>query len=106
MLAQFSVVPVGKGESLSRYVAAALKEVEKSGLDYRLTAMSTIVEGETDEVFALLKRCHATVRKLAPRVLTTIIIDDRKAGKNRIRAKVESVEQKLGKKSGPKPAVF
>jgi len=98
MLAQFSIVPIGVGESLSRYVAEIVKEVEKSGLDYRLTAMATIVEGSDDEVFALLKRCHQKAKRFAPRVLTTIIIDDRKAAKNRLTGKVLSVENRLGKR--------
>ena len=96
MLAQFSIVPIGVGESLSSYVASIIKEVEKSGLPYRLTAMATIVEGPSEEVFALLKRCHQKARRFAPRILTTIIIDDRKGAKNRLTGKVKSVEEKLG----------
>jgi uncharacterized protein (TIGR00106 family) len=98
MLAQFSIVPLGKGESLSQYVAAIVKEVEKSGLDYRLTAMATIVEGPADEVFALIQKCHRKAKGFAPRVLTTIVIDDRKGAQNRLTGKVKSVEQKLGGK--------
>lgn len=98
MLAQFSIVPLGVGESLSRYVAVIVKEVEKSGLDYRLTAMATIVEGPADKVFALLKRCHQKAKKFAPRVLTTIIIDDRKGAKARLEGKVRAVEKKLGRR--------
>lgn len=98
MLAQFSIVPLGKGESISRYVARVIKEVEKSGLDYRLTAMATIVEGTPDEVFALIQRCHKKITRLAPRVLTTIIVDDRKGAKNRISGKIKSVEKKLKRK--------
>jgi len=98
MLAQFSIVPIGKGESLSRYVAEIIKEVEKSGLDYRLTPMSTIIEGRAEEVFALIQRCHQKMRRLAPRVLTSIVIDDRKRAPRRIDAKVKSVEKKLGRR--------
>jgi len=97
MLAQFSIVPLGVGESVSKYVASVIKEVEKSGLDYRLTAMATIVEGSPEEVFALIQKCHKKVRRLAPRVITTIIIDDRKGAKKRLEGKIKSVEAKLGK---------
>jgi len=97
MLAQFSIVPIGKRESLSKYVAVIVKEVEKSKLPYRLTAMATIIEGPEDEVFALIRRCHQRAKKFANRVLTTIIIDDRKGAKNRLQGKVRSVEQELGK---------
>jgi len=97
LLAQFSIVPLGVGESVSRYVASVIKEVEKSGLEYRLTAMATIVEGPPEQVFALIQKCHQKVRRLAPRVITTIIIDDRKGGKNRLEGKIQSVEKKLKK---------
>jgi len=98
MLAQFSIVPLGVGESVSKYVASVIKEVEKSGLNYRLTAMATIVEGSPEEVFALIQKCHKKVRRLAPRVITTIIIDDRKGAKKRLEGKIKSVEEKIGKK--------
>ncbi len=97
MLAQFSIVPLGVGESVSKYVASVIKEVEKSGLNYRLTAMATIVEGSPEEIFALIQKCHKKVRRLAPRVITTIIIDDRKGAKKRLEGKIKSVEAKLGK---------
>ena len=97
MIAQFSIVPIGKSESISGYVASVIKEVEKSGLEYRLTAMATIVEGPADAVFALVRRCHKKVSRTSPRVLTTIIIDDRKGAKNRLTGKIKSVEKKLGR---------
>ena len=97
MLAQFSIVPLGVGESVSKYVASVIKEVEKSGLNYRLTAMATIVEGSPEEIFALIQKCHKKVRRLAPRVITTIIIDDRKGAKKGLEGKIKSVEAKLGK---------
>jgi len=97
MLAQFSIVPIGKGESVSRFVAEVVKEVDKSGLDYRLTAMATIVEGPNDKVFSLVRRCHDRVKKMSDRVLTTIVIDDRKGGNNCIECKVQSVQDKISK---------
>ncbi len=46
MLLEFSMSPLGKGDSVSEYVARSLEIVEQSGLDYRLHAMGRILEGE------------------------------------------------------------
>ncbi|HYA48382.1 MAG TPA: MTH1187 family thiamine-binding protein [Burkholderiales bacterium] len=98
MVVEFSVVPVGKGEELAGLVAKVLDIVDKSGLPYRLTAMGTIVEGEWDDVFALIKECHRKMRQEAGRVLTHIAVDDRDRAKGRITGKVEDVEKVLGRR--------
>ena len=98
MLVEFSIVPIGMGESVSQYVAECMKIVEDSSLRYKINPMGTVVEGEYDEVMALVKRCHMKVIEMCPRVITTIKIDDRKGAKGTIDKKIQSVEQKLGKK--------
>ncbi len=95
MLVEFSMTPVGKEESVSKYVARAVDIVDKSGLPYRLTAMGTIVEGNWDELFALLKRCHRALEKDCSRIKTVIRLDFRKGYRNRITRMVESVERNL-----------
>ena len=97
MIANFTVVPLGKEASLSRYVAAVLKIVEESGIDYKLHPMGTVIEGDIDDVFLVIKMCHQEMLKYADRVLTTITIDDRKGTSGRIIGKVASVERELGK---------
>lgn len=97
MLAEFSIVPLGTGESISHYVARAIKIVEQSGLDYRMNPMGTVVEGAWDEVMAVIKSCHNEVLRDSTRVVTRIVVDDRPAAGKRIDAKVRSVEDKLGR---------
>src|SRR3990172_8333733 len=97
MIANFTVVPLGKEASLSRYVAAVLKIVEESGIDYKLHPMGTVIEGDIDDVFLVIKMCHQEMLKYADRVLTNITIDDRKGASGRIIGKVASVERELGK---------
>lgn len=97
MVVEFSVIPIGQGEGLSGPVAAVVDIVDRSGLPYRLTAMGTIVEGEWDDVLALIKECHRTMRRHSGRVLTHITIDDRDKARDRIRGKVEAVEKALGR---------
>jgi uncharacterized protein (TIGR00106 family) len=97
MIANFSVVPIGKGNSLSSQVAEVLKIVDESGINYKLHSMGTILEGDWDEILRLIKKCHERTLEDSDRVLTTITIDDRKGKSGRIVGKVQSVEGKLGK---------
>ena len=97
MLASFSVVPVGIGEELKEYVADVIRIIEKSGLDYRLGSMETTIEGESDQVWEIIRKCHKRMRELAPRVLTHIAIDDRMGARNRLQGKVQDVEKILKK---------
>jgi uncharacterized protein (TIGR00106 family) len=97
MIANFSVVPIGRGNSLSTQVAEVLKIVDESGINYKLHSMGTILEGDWDEILRLIKKCHEKTLKDSARVLTTITIDDRKGKSSRIDGKVKSVERKLNK---------
>ena len=97
MLASFSILPVGVGEALSEHVARIVAIIDESGLEYRLGSMSTTVEGTEEEVMALIMRCHAAAREHAPRVLTSITIDDREGATGRLTGKIEDVERVLGR---------
>lgn len=97
MLVQFSIVPLGAGESLSKSVAEVIRIIDESGLPYRTNPMGTVVEGEWDEVMALIRKCHQEALKDAPRVLTSISIDDRPGKTDRITEKIKSVEKRIGR---------
>jgi uncharacterized protein (TIGR00106 family) len=97
MLIEFIIVPVGSGSSIGGRLAEVLKIVDESGLPYKVNPMGTVVEGEWDELFSIVKKCHDTVIKNEERVLTTISVDDRKGKPNRLDEKVKSIERRLGK---------
>ena len=100
MLAELEIVPIGtQNASLSTILAEVAKLIDKSGLDYRVGPMGTVVEGEWDRVMTLAKQCHQAVLQSTPRVMTTIRIDDRKdqPDNGRIIQKVQSLEAKVGK---------
>ena len=61
--------------------------------------MGTVVEGEWDEVMALIRACHLEVLKSIPRLITTITIDDRPGKSDRITEKIRSVERRRARKS-------
>lgn len=97
MLVQFTVSPVGEGESLKAHVAEILDIVDRSGVKYQFTAMSTILEGDEAAVMDLVMRCHRRMRQLSRRVVTTITIDDREGALDRLAGKVRDVEDTLGR---------
>jgi len=96
MLAQFSIFPTDKGESLSVYVAEAIRIVDASGLPYKLGPMSTSIEGEWDQVFSVIKECRDAMRRHSNRVYIVIAADDRAGAVNRLQGKIRSVAEKLG----------
>lgn len=75
-----------------------MRIVVESGISYKANPMGTVIEGGWDQVMDVVRRCHEEVLKDSDRVVTTIKIDDRKGGGQRMDRKLESVEQKLGKK--------
>lgn len=99
MLAEFSVVPIGEGVSVSSHLAGIAKLIDDSGLDYRINPMGTVVEGDIDEVLALIKKCHSAMLEDVERVYTTVTIDDRKDKSGpRLDKKIASLEEKAGRK--------
>ncbi len=98
MLAEFSVVPIGKGESVSQYVAECLKIVEASGLPYKINPMGTVIEGDYDAVMSVIRACHMRMMELCPRTITSVKVDDRRGASGMIDNKVESVERKLDRR--------
>jgi uncharacterized protein (TIGR00106 family) len=97
MMLELSVVPLGRGRSISADVADLVKIIDASGLDYRLTAGGTLLEGSWDELMKVAKDCHAKMRNKTERVITFMKLDDYGDRSGRLTAAVESVEKKLGK---------
>ena len=71
--------------------------IDDSGLNYQTTAMGTLIEGEWDQVMALVKQCHMALRQSSRRVYTRLTIDDREGAKDQLTGKVASIETRLGK---------
>jgi len=97
MLAAFSVVPVGVGDSIGDQLAEVLRIIDASGLPYKINPMGTVIEGEWNDVMALIKKCHSSVMKTGKRTITSISIDDRPGHPNRLDEKVKSLERRIGK---------
>jgi uncharacterized protein (TIGR00106 family) len=96
VIADLCVVPLGVGVSVSEYVAACEKVLKEAGLNTKLHAYGTNIEGEWDEVFAAIKRCHETVHQMgAPRITTTLKFGTRTDRVQTMEDKVKSVEKKV-----------
>jgi uncharacterized protein (TIGR00106 family) len=95
MIAAFSITPLGVGASVSASVADAVRLVRQSGLPNETNAMFTNVEGDWDEVMALLKACVDTVAESAPRVSVVVKIDHRPGTTDGLTHKVAAVEARL-----------
>jgi uncharacterized protein (TIGR00106 family) len=96
-LLEFSITPLGAGESVGQYVAKAVDVVDKSGLNYRLHAMGTVVEGDVGQLLDLLKKSIDAVSADCDRVSVSAKIDVRKGHSGTLDAKVDSVEKRLGR---------
>jgi uncharacterized protein (TIGR00106 family) len=96
IIAEISFIPMGAGVSLSSYIAEALKIIEASGLKYEFHSMGTNVEGEFDEVMALVKRCHERFFEMGvPRVSTSLKISQRRDKVYTMAGKVASVREAM-----------
>jgi uncharacterized protein (TIGR00106 family) len=94
-LLEFSVTPLGAGESVGEYVARCVDIVRESGLDYELHAMGTVVEGELSALLELLERCCLAVAADCNRVTCSAKLDIRKNHSGQLKSKVASVERRL-----------
>ena len=97
-IADISIIPLGVGLSLSAYVAACEQVFTEAGLEPRLHANGTNVEGEWDVVMAALKSCHERLHEMGvPRIATNIRLGTRVDREASMGAKMRSVEEKLGR---------
>jgi uncharacterized protein (TIGR00106 family) len=96
VLIDISIVPLGVGLSLSPYIAACEKVFTDAGLKTALHAYGTNVEGEWDEVFGAVKKCHEMLHGMgAPRISTNMRLGTRTDRAQTMEDKVQSVIDKL-----------
>ena len=98
VLLEFSMFPTSMGESKSAYVARILDIIDQSGVAYQLTPMGTILEGEWAEVMGVVTACFEALKTDCPRIATQIKVDYRAGGESRMKSKITSVENQLGRK--------
>ena len=96
VIADLCVIPMGVGVSVSKYVTACEKVLKAAGLETKLHAYGTNIEGEWDVVFAAIRRCHEVVHEMgAPRITTTLKFGTRIDRTQTMDDKVSSVQNQL-----------
>ena len=98
VIAEISIVPIGTTTpSVSKYVAKAIATIkQQSMVNYQLTAMGTLLEGELGDVLGVVEKMHNSIfDDNIKRVVTNIRIDDRRDRKVNMDRKVQSVMEKL-----------
>ena len=89
------VVPMGVGVSVGKYVAECQNVLEEAGLNHQVHAYGTNIEGDWDDVFAAVKRCHERVHEMgAPRITTSIKVGTRTDREQSMQDKIDSVAKK------------
>lgn len=96
-LLEFSMYPLDKGASLSDYVARSLDIIDRSGVDYRINSMGTVLEGEWREVMDVVNACYDAMSEDCDRIACSIKIDFRKGRSGRLASKIDRVEEKVGR---------
>ena len=95
---EFAMFPTDKGESVSAYVSRIIKAIDESGASYQLTPMGTIIEVETlDEALAIIKESFSRLEPDCGRVYSSLKLDIRKGKTGRLKQKIASIEEKIGK---------
>jgi uncharacterized protein (TIGR00106 family) len=90
------VVPIGVGVSLSEYIAECERLIEGAGLESELHPYGTVIQGDWDAVFRVVKQCHERVHEMGvPRVFTTLKVGTRTDRTQTMTDKVDSVRRKL-----------
>ena len=96
-LAEVSVIPIGTPtSSIGDWIAEAVKVLEKEGAKYELSPMGTLIEGKASDIFTLVRKMHeGALKKGINRVVTTLIIDDRRDKEVTMKSKVAAVKKRL-----------
>ncbi len=97
VLVEFSMSPLDKGVSVSKYVARSIDIVADSGLPYRLGPMGTCIEGEWDDVMAVIRQCYQRMSEDCERITCSVKIDARAGEGGRLTGKVDKIETLLGR---------
>ncbi len=97
VLMNLAIFPTDKGTSVSKQVSEVVKMIKESGFDYKLTAMSTIVETETmEEALKIVQKAYDILNPNSNRIYSAITFDiQNNKPFGRMKTKVESIENKL-----------
>lgn len=94
IIAEFVIYPLDKGISLSPYVAEVSDIIDESGINYLLTPMGTILEGEWEDIIPVVEKCYRALEKKSDRISLSLKMDIKKGKKGLIDYKIKTVKEK------------
>ena len=95
VLLEFSMFPTDQGESVGKYVARLVEIVHASGMPYKLAPMGTTVEGSSEQVLDVVRKCLSDLQRDTRRVAAFIKLDWRAGREGGLEAKVESIRKRM-----------
>lgn len=95
VILNLSIFPTDRGESVSGYVARAVRVIQESGLAYSTGPMSTSIEGEWDEILRVLDACYRAMEPHSNRISIQASFDCRKGPTGRIESKLASLKKRI-----------
>jgi uncharacterized protein (TIGR00106 family) len=98
VIVELALFPLDKGQSVGAHVARAVGIIRASGLAHQLTPMGTCIEGEWDEVMAVVDQCFQALAADSDRVYLTLKADWRRGRTDGMQAKTGSVERALNQR--------
>lgn len=97
VLLEFAIFPTDKGDSVSQDVSKVIEMIRDSGVPYQLTAMGTLIETQTlPEALNIINRSYEILGENSNRVYSTMSMDIQKNKHNRLKTKVDAIENKIG----------
>lgn len=97
MLFSLAMYPIGGSDELADPVSQVVEEIDRAGLDYQVTGMDTVIEGDFDDVWPVVCRAHARLRECYPRVFTLLAIDDHAGASGRMAGAVHDIDEMIGR---------
>ena len=105
ILAAVSIAPVGVGAEISEYVAEVVKIIRRSGLPNKTNSMFTDIEGEWDEVMAVVKEATFVLAEKGIRTEIVFKADVRPGFVRTMQGKIERLEKAIEAQENPEPVV-
>jgi len=97
VLLEYAMFPTDKGESVSEYVSKIIAMIKKSGFEYKLTAMGTIIEtASVKQALSIVDKSYTVLEPYTNRVYATFTMDVQKNKNNRLLSKIQSIENLIG----------
>lgn len=95
LTADIQIIPIGVGVSLSSYIAVCERILKDAGLETNLHSHGTNVQGQWEDVFSALRKCHEVLHEMGvPRISTSIKVGTRTDKPETLQSRIQSVRQK------------